>query len=171
MPEPEPSQNSVALPTSIDEAFELICDPTRYPTWLVGAKAIRRVDPTWPKAGSKFEHRIGAGPLVLAGSTTVREIRPPVLLVLAAGMGPLGEALVRFELEPAGAETHVRMVEAPRKGPAGVAARVLGPLVRWTVWGRNAVSLEHLRHLVQQLPADAAAAAPDDVVDPDASPG
>lgn len=146
------SHNSALLPLPVEDAFDLLCDATRYPHWLVGAQAITRVDAAWPAVGSRFEHRIGAGPFALPGSTTVRELQPPHKLALGAGMGVLGEAFVRFELRPAanGDETIVELVEVPRKGVAAAAARALGPLLRKALWGRNALSLGHLVELVER---------------------
>ena len=40
------------------------------------------------------------------------------------------------------------MVEAPRRGLVAAVGRVVGTLVAWVVWGRNAASLASLRELV-----------------------
>ncbi len=45
-------------------------DPTTYPEWLLGARAIRDVDEGWPEAGTAFRHVIGFPPLLVPGSST-----------------------------------------------------------------------------------------------------
>ena len=148
------STNSVVLELSSDAAFRLVCDPTLYPRWLVGAQEIRRIDADWPAAGSKFAHRIGIGPLAIPGSTTVRQLDAPRVLELAAGMGVLGESKVRFELVPTKDGTEVRIVETPRKGLAALASKLLTPLVRGALWGRNQASLEELGRVAIEHAAD-----------------
>ena len=143
------SSNSVVLSMSPDDAFRLVCDPALYPQWLVGAQTIRRIDPDWPAVGSTFEHRIGIGPAAIPGSTTVRRIEAPGLLELAAGMGLLGESTVVFELRPVAGGTEVRIVETPKKGLASLASKIMSPLVRGALWGRNQASLAELEKLAK----------------------
>jgi hypothetical protein len=54
---PVEARTTVALPR--DAAFRTIADPRTYPTWLVGAQRIRRVDPTFPAPAAEFEHSVG----------------------------------------------------------------------------------------------------------------
>jgi uncharacterized protein YndB with AHSA1/START domain len=148
---------SDAAPTSMElipatpaEVFAVLTDPTTYPQWLVGAQRIRSVDDDWPAAGSQFRHAIGVGPAALPGSTSVRHCARDVELVLAAGMGPFGEAAVRFVLTPTEEGTSVQVHELPVKGPARLAWRVARPIVSAALWGRNAVSLAALSRVVQE---------------------
>ena len=76
------------------------------------------MEETWPAVGSKFSHRIGLGVVRFPGSTTVLDSHPPDRFVLAAGMGPFGEAKVRFELDEIDGGTSVRIVESTRRGIA-----------------------------------------------------
>jgi len=39
--------------------FDALADPRTYPQWLLGAKEIRSIDPTWPAPSSSFRHQIG----------------------------------------------------------------------------------------------------------------
>jgi uncharacterized protein YndB with AHSA1/START domain len=132
------------------EVFAVLVDPATYPEWLVGARRIRSVDDDWPAPGSSFRHTIGWGPARIPGSTSVRRCVAPLELVLSAGMGPLGEASVRFELEATGDGTLVRLEELPASGPVRVAWRLVGPPVGALLWGRNAVSLGSLARRVEQ---------------------
>jgi uncharacterized protein YndB with AHSA1/START domain len=151
-PIPTPDSSSTTselIEASPEQVFAVLVDPTTYPHWLVGARRIRGVDRHWPEVGSSFRHSIGFGPARVAGSTSVRRCREPEELVLAAGMGPLGEASVRFELEPAPEGTLVRLEEEPARGPVRGAWRLARPLVQLGLWGRNAASLEALARVVQ----------------------
>ena len=38
------SSNTVAVARPLSAVFDLVCDPTTYPEWLVGAQEIRRID-------------------------------------------------------------------------------------------------------------------------------
>lgn len=142
------NRHDVAAPASV--VFDVVSDPTTYPDWLVGAQAITDVDPTWPREGASFSHRIGVGPLRTPGSTTVRRLVPGRSLDLGAGMGPLGEASVHIEVVPDGAGSVVVIEERPRRGLARLVHKATGPLVAWALWGRNAVSLSSLAELAEQ---------------------
>jgi uncharacterized protein YndB with AHSA1/START domain len=153
------STNRVVLALPRDVAFAVICDAAQYPRWLVGAHTIRQVDHDWPAVGQRFTHRIGVGAMSVPGTTTVRRIDPPRLLELGAGMGVLGEATVRFELTPVADGTEVRMLESPSRGLARIAHRLLSPVVRVALWGRNQVSLVELKEIAGSLAATQTGAA------------
>lgn len=142
---------SITIDRSPRDVFAHLCDAVEYPRWLIGAQRVVHVDEGWPAVGTRFHHRIGIGPARVAGSTTVRVLDPDRRLVLGAGMGPFGEALVDFELRAtSGGGTELTIAEAPERGPARWVARALGPLVALAVWGRNGVSLAELRDLVER---------------------
>jgi uncharacterized protein YndB with AHSA1/START domain len=125
--------------------FRTIADPTTYPDWLVGARAIRSVDADWPGEGSAFRHVIGFPPLFIPGSTTSKGVERDRSLELRAGMGPLGAAFVRFDLsDTASGGTRIEVAERFVAGPAQWSARLAGPVISALVWGRNAVSLDAL---------------------------
>jgi len=142
------SENRITIETDRRHVFETLVDPSTYPQWLVGSQMIRAVDPDWPAEHSKFHHRIGVGPATVPGSTSVLELEQDTVLELGAGMGPFGEARVRFTLESDGDTTVVTVEEEPRHGPIRAAWKVLRPAVRMGLWGRNAVSLNSLRDVV-----------------------
>ncbi len=143
------SHNAIAIRATPEEVFEVLTDPTTYPQWLVGAQRIDHVQDHWPEPGAKFFHRIGVGPAVVLGSTTVRTHEAPHRLDLAAGMGPLGEALVWFRIASSDSGCVVSVEEVPRRGLARIAWRIGTPLVIASLWGRNAVSLQSLAELVE----------------------
>lgn len=160
------STTSTVLPLDREAAFELICDASSYPRWLVGAQHIRWVDDAWPGVGAAFGHRVGAGPVTVPGTTTVQRASRPDELVLAAGMGPFGEATVRFRLSATDGGTRVELAEEPARGLAALAGRLARPVVSGLLWGRNAISLSKLAELaLERAPrsasADAAGAAAD----------
>ncbi len=131
-----------------EAVFRVLEKPDTYPDWLVGARRITRVEDSWPEVGSKFSHRIGFGPLVVPGSTSVRVFDRPSELVLGAGMGILGEAVVRFRLAAVPGGTEVTLEETLVRGVVRAAGGKFRSLVGTVLWGRNAVSLSSLERLV-----------------------
>jgi len=121
--------------------FDALADPNTYPEWLLGAKEIRSIDPTWPSPGSTFNHRVGlVGPITVADSSSVLAIRAPHELVLEVRARPVGRAEVTFRLRSvAGGGTEVDFSEEPI-GFARLMAPVAGPLAV----ARNHRSLAHL---------------------------
>lgn len=146
------SNNSTVIDLPIEEAFDLVTDASSYPEWLVGTQKIRHVDAGWPAVGTSFVHRIGFGPARVPGSTTVREVERPSCVVLSAGLGPLGEATVRFELRTVDAGTEVTVLEQPAAGLVRIGWNLIRPVVFSLLWGRNKVSLSRLSDLVDDRP-------------------
>ena len=143
------SHNAQRIEATPERVFAQLLDATSYPDWLVGAQAITHVDDSWPSVGASFHHRIGAGPLRLPGSTTIAELEPARTLVLRAGMGPLGEAQVRFALSRDGDATVLEMDERPSKGLVRLTDKATGALVPLMLWGRNQISIDHLVELAE----------------------
>jgi uncharacterized protein YndB with AHSA1/START domain len=128
-----------------DAVWAAIADPRTYPSWLVGAQAIRAVDPDWPAPGSSFHHRVGFGPFTLNDRTTVLEVDPGRLLALRVRATLAIQAVARFELGDDPRGTHVRFEEEPARRIIGNLVRpVLDPLTH----GRNATSLRQLNGFV-----------------------
>ncbi|OLE28471.1 MAG: polyketide cyclase [Actinobacteria bacterium 13_1_20CM_3_71_11] len=128
--------------TSPDRIFAVLTDGWSYASWVVGAAHIRDVDATWPQVGSKVYHRVGPWPLQLDDESTVRAMEPDRLLELAAGVWPLGAALVRLELVPVGpAKTRVTMSE---KLTSGIGRVLPEPVQAVLLRPRNAESLRRL---------------------------
>lgn len=125
----------------IEEVFSALVDPTTYPSWLVGAKAMRAVDDDWPEPGSSFHHRVGlGGPLTIDDSSSSRKVLAPSLLELEVRARPAGRAVVTFRLAaPTPGATELSFGEEPIG-----AARLLAPLVAPLTAIRNARSLDQL---------------------------
>lgn len=131
---------------SPERVFSVLADAQGYADWVVGSDAIRDADAHWPAVGSRFHHRVGAGPLKVDDHTEVVESDPPRKLVLHARARPLGTALVSLSLEPRGAGTEVTMSET-----AGDVLSHLGinPLTDWLVDLRNRESLRRLKRIAE----------------------
>jgi uncharacterized protein YndB with AHSA1/START domain len=127
-----------------DDAFRTIADPRTYPSWLVGAQRIRRVDPDFPAPAAEFEHSVGPSEgATVDDSSEVLVADPPRRLDLAVHVGPL-DGDVTFLLEESGGRTTVTL----RERPTGRLA-VLTPLLRPALYARNRWSLHRLRRLLE----------------------
>jgi uncharacterized protein YndB with AHSA1/START domain len=133
------------IPASAHEVYKILIDPHTYPHWLVGAKDIRDIDGDWPAAGSKFHHRVGAGPLTIPDSTKVLAAVADRQLVLAVRARPLVSAVATFTLVSDGAHCVVQFEEEPAQRLIGNIARpVLDPITH----ARNHESLKRLADYV-----------------------
>ncbi len=128
--------------------FDFLTEPRTYPDWLVGAQDMRAVESDWPTPGARFHHRVGVGPFHIDDSTTVLELDAPDSLVLRASIGPLGTALVRFQLEGEDA-TRLTMDERPDSGLVKLLGAAGSPLLRASIWGRSRVALNQLKALIE----------------------
>jgi hypothetical protein len=130
------------IPQPPAAVYELLADGWRYADWVVGAKRIRAVDPTWPKPGSQFHHTLGMGPLTLRDATEMVAYDPGGPVVLKARGWPAGAARVTITAEPlpdGGSE--VTMDEEPIEGPA---VRLRNPGLDALLHLRNVESLRRL---------------------------
>lgn len=129
---------------SPEAVYQAVIDAERYPRWLVGAKVVRVVDPTWPAAGASFDHTVGAGLIEVSDSTTVSDVHPGRSLDLVVRARPFIEADVRFRITRDGTGSRLSMNERPR----GV-FRFVAPLLAPFVKARNDRSLQRLAHLIE----------------------
>jgi uncharacterized protein YndB with AHSA1/START domain len=128
-----------------DTVWATVADPRTYPSWLVGAKAIRDVDAGWPAPGTVFHHRVGFRPLLIDDCTSVVEVEPGRLLTLRIRATLALQAIVRFELHDEPTGTRVRFEEEPARRRLGNLVRpVMDPLTHL----RNAASLRRLNALL-----------------------
>ena len=70
-----------------ERVFAVLSDPQSYGDWVVGSDTIRDADSAWPDAGSRFYHRVGAGPLKLNDHTEVLEVDPPASWFFTLALG------------------------------------------------------------------------------------
>ena len=125
------------------ELFEILTTPDTYPHWLVGAKRIRWVAPSWPGVGSHFQHVVGLGALKISDRTSVTAIEKPRLLELLVRARPLLRLPACGSTWKPSRPCVLRMTETPI-GAYKLASMVLQPLIR----ARNAGSMHRLSKLV-----------------------
>jgi uncharacterized protein YndB with AHSA1/START domain len=122
-----------------EHVFAAIADPRTYPDWLVGAQHIRGVDADFPQPGSVFHHSVGpTDDATVDDISEVLAVDPPRALVLRVHVGRL-RGVVELAVRPTATGSEVRL----RETPSGL-GRVVMPLVRPLLYGRNARSLQNL---------------------------
>jgi Polyketide cyclase / dehydrase and lipid transport len=103
---------------SPSRVFAILADGWTYSDWVVGTAHIRDVERHYPAPGTAVHHKAGPWPVSLRDSSIVIDCEPDRMLLLRAGLWPLGEATVRFTLTPVGASaTRVTMDEEFAAGP------------------------------------------------------
>jgi uncharacterized protein YndB with AHSA1/START domain len=138
---------TIAAPRA--DVWAALVDARTYPTWLIGARRIRRVDDGWPAPGTAFHHVVGpGGPLTIADKTCSVAVEEQRRLELDVRALPFIRATVVFELEDHPEGTHVHMEEHP----IGV-HRLLAPLLGLPTKARNRASLERLEERVVRPPS------------------
>lgn len=141
------AEQSRLLHATPEQVWDVLCDGWLYPLWVVGASRMREVDDDWPAVGSELHHSVGNWPLLIDDSTEVTEVTPQHSLKLRARAWPMGEAKVEIYLEPAGAETNVRMLEEPVSGPGTLMPPpVRGLSLKW----RNSEALRRLAFIAER---------------------
>ncbi|MDP9388425.1 MAG: SRPBCC family protein [Actinomycetota bacterium] len=144
------TESETFIAASPECVFEVLLDAGTYPDWVVGCQEIRACDPSWPRPGARFHHRVGIGPLAVEDSTAIVAVDAPRRLVLEARAGPVGTAEVVFEVTPEGEGSRVAIGEEPVAGPAAA----LKNLVQDGLLDfRNAETLDRLRQHVEQRKA------------------
>jgi uncharacterized protein YndB with AHSA1/START domain len=139
------ARNQCFIDASPQAVFAVLADPDSYDRWVVGAKAVRDADASWPAVGSRLHHTVGAGPIGLQDSTSVVASDAPRHLRLRARGRPFGIAHVDFELSPERSGTTVVLrewVAEPRL--LAICNPILDPLIRT----RNAETLRRLGAIV-----------------------
>lgn len=127
--------------------YATLMDPWTYALWVGGTKNIRDVDPAWPAPGSRFHHSVGVGPLMTRDETRMLRLERDQLVELDVQIWPLGEGVVRLELEDLGDRTHVVMHEEFVSGPASWSDN---PAQQVMMRLRNDWSLNKLQRIVEQ---------------------
>jgi uncharacterized protein YndB with AHSA1/START domain len=134
------------IAASPDEVFATLANPENYGDWVVGSDTVRDADPTWPKVGSRFHHRIGFGLLKVSDHTEVLAVDPPYRLVMNAKARPLGSAKVTMLLAERNGATHVTMIEVAGDRLSRLALnRLTDPLIHV----RNVEALRRLKRIVE----------------------
>jgi uncharacterized protein YndB with AHSA1/START domain len=145
------SRNSISVSASPEAVFVVLDDAYAYPRWVVGARRVRRVDPSWPAVGSKFHHAVGNAAAELHDSSKVLEREPPDRMVLEVRFRPTGVANVEIDVKRDGDGSVVTLVESPTCGPVShLPSFVTDPLL----FARNALALQRLRHEIERRSRD-----------------
>jgi uncharacterized protein YndB with AHSA1/START domain len=141
------AQNSIRTRAEPDDVFDVLEDACAYPRWVIGARRVRAVDPSWPAIGSRFHHALGTAVGELHDSSKVLERDRPNRMVLEVRFRPAGVAKVEISVEPDFDGARIEIRETPTSGPLSKLPRlVTDPLLRL----RNALSLWRLRRVVER---------------------
>jgi NAD(P)-dependent dehydrogenase (short-subunit alcohol dehydrogenase family)/uncharacterized protein YndB with AHSA1/START domain len=144
------ARNRVHIHATPEEVFAVLADPERYPEWVVGADTIRDYDEEFPAVGSRFQHKVGPGPVNIRDYSEVLEVDAPHRLVLKAKARPLGTATIELDLRESAGGTEVRMEETP--GDRLTSLFVANPVADTALRVRNAEALSRLKRLVEGTP-------------------
>lgn len=140
------ARNTITVAATPEEVFDTLLQPDHYGYWVVGAKDIRDVDPSWPAVGARFHHTQGVGPLQIRDYTEILELDRPNRLVLLARVRPATDARVELYLRPADdGGTEIEMVEE-QVGQVG--GSIPDALTDPAIEARNVESLRRLKELV-----------------------
>ncbi len=93
------ARNEIVIDASPEQVYETPLDANCYPEWVMGAEKIRD-DPTWPRRGSRFHHKVGAGPAAVADSTKLVDKKPNKRVVLEVRLRPRATGTVALDLRP-----------------------------------------------------------------------
>lgn len=139
--------NETTIDATPEQVFDVLMDATAYPDWVVGAKEIRSVDPSWPDPGSEFHHTVGVGPVEIKDSTTMVAHERPTFVKLEVHAGPVGSGIVEMRMKEGDGGTIVEMVEYPIDG----AVETLdGPVEDVAIKARNVEALRRFKNVVEE---------------------
>jgi|SRR5690242_19782355 len=145
--DPEMSTNAIRTSASREAVFDVLDDPFAYPRWVIGARRVRNVDPSWPAVGSRFHHAIGTAAGELHDSSKVLQRDPPERMVLEVRFRPTGVARVDIRVRSEGDGSVIEMEETPTGGPV---SRLPGFITDPILSLRNVLSLRRLRGEVER---------------------
>jgi hypothetical protein len=134
-----------------EAVFDVLANGWSYSQWVVGASRVRDVTPGWPAPDTHIHHSVGAWPLLINDTTTVRRCERPDVLELTVRAWPSGEGVVRISCRAVGADTEVTMEEDAAKGPALLVPKPVRDLV---LDRRNREALRRLAILVERVQPD-----------------
>jgi hypothetical protein len=130
-----------------EAVFEVLRDGWVYHRWVVGTRAIRAVEDSWPEPGSRIHFTVGYGPLRKDDETRSLAYEPDERLELEAHAWPIGTARIDVRAERIHDGTLVTITEHPHRGPAGV---LHNPALDALIHLRNVETLRRLEGLVRQ---------------------
>lgn len=130
-----------------EAVWAVLADGWSYPTWVVGASRVRRVDEGWPAEGTRIHHSVGLWPAVVDDTTSALESHEPTRLVLEARAWPAGEARVVIEIVPRGSDACTVTIE--EDAASGPGALIPKPLRQMAIGPRNVEALKRLAFLAE----------------------
>jgi hypothetical protein len=136
---------------SPDAVFAVLANGWLFPSWVVGASRVRRVEGGWPAVEARIHHSFGMWPLVIDDTTSVEEWDAPRHAAFLARGWPLGEARVLIDVQPHRRGCVVRMTEYAVKGPGTL---VPDAVMSVFVKVRNGEALRRLGWLAEGGAAD-----------------
>ncbi len=129
-----------------DAVFAVLANGWLYPSWVVGASRIRRVEAGWPAVGTSIHHSFGVWPLVIDDTTSMLEWDPPHGCVLKARGWPMGSAKVVLEVEATEDGCRISLSEDAVEGPGSWVPK---PLRYGPIHIRNVETVRRLRFLAE----------------------
>src|SRR3712207_3668980 len=140
------ASNERRVAASPEQVFGVLADGWLYPSWVVGASRMRKVDRAWPAPEARLHHSVGVWPFLLNDETRSLEWQPPHRAVLEAKGWPFGTATVELDVIPDGSGCTVRITENPRRGPGVLVPKPFrDPLIKI----RNNETLRRLAFLAE----------------------
>lgn len=143
------SRDTRIIDAPVEDTWAVLADGWLYPSWVVGASRMRRVNEDWPAAGAELHHSVGTWPMLIDDTTTVLASEPPHHLRLRVRAWPGGEGEVDIALQSLPGPVHrtqVIMTERPVAGPGRWIPR---PLTEAALHLRNRESLQRLAFLAE----------------------
>lgn len=110
---------------SPEAVFDVLANGWLYPSWVVGASAIRAVDADWPRPSANIHHSFGVWPALVDDVTSVLLWDPPRRMQLKVRAWPVGEARVEIEVRARREGCVVRIFEDAVAGPAVLVPRLV----------------------------------------------
>ncbi|WP_299576678.1 SRPBCC family protein [uncultured Williamsia sp.] len=110
---PAVTHESSATPAQV---WSVLSNGWLFSSWVVGAARIRDVDPTWPSAGARIHHSVGAWPVLLDDETRSLESRAGYL-ELSARAWPFGTARIALTVEKTNGGSRLVMDEHAETPP------------------------------------------------------
>lgn len=143
--------NTIRCSAPPDVVFRVLCAPRYYQYFVVGTRAIRRFDPTWPEPGSTFDHSLGFLVTVIRDHTRSLAVQDGRSMTMRTYMRPLAVNDVVFEIEPHGTGTRLSLTETAVEGPG--ASPPLRQIAEVLFWLRNVWVCRRLRRVVERRAA------------------
>jgi uncharacterized protein YndB with AHSA1/START domain len=140
------ASNEIVVEAPPEAVWAVLSDGEAYGDWVVGTKAVSRVDAGWPGVGTAIDYELGIGPITVGDHTEVMESRRPELLVLRARFKRLGAAVIRLRLAPEGPGTRITMDEEPVEG---LVEAVHNAVADAALGRRNDEALRRLKRLAE----------------------